>query len=209
MFKDRADAGKKLAKKLENYKNNEKAIVATIPRGGVATGFEVAKYLNLPLDVVVTKKIGAPGNPEYAIGSINRHGDILVDEDAVLMTGASQEYLEEQSKILKQKVEEKLKMLKGDKPVTSFKDKVVILVDDGIATGYTALAAAKFLKDEGAKKVVMAMPVVPADNIDKFKDKVDEFIYLESPVMFASVGQFYQDFTQVEDEEAKELLAKV
>ena len=206
MFINRADAGIKLAQKLKDFKNNPDAIVIAIPRGGVATGYEVAKELNLPLDVVVTKKIGAPGNPEYAIGSVNRHGDVLINEEVASSMGIDQAWLDTEAKKLQEAIQTKLNMLKNGETPVNLKDKIVILVDDGIATGYTALAAAKFIKDEGAKKVIMAMPVVPADNIDKFENAVDEFLYLEAPQFFMAVGQFYGDFNQVEDEEAKELL---
>ncbi|MBU0731673.1 phosphoribosyltransferase [Patescibacteria group bacterium] len=206
MFKDRADAGKQLVKKLEKYKDNPEVIVIAIPRGGVATGFEVAKALHLPLDVVVTKKIGAPSNPEYAIGSVNRHGDVFFNEEVASTMGIDQAWLDAESNKLQIAIQAKLNMLKAGEPPVDLKNKIVILVDDGIATGYTALAAAKFIKDEGAKKVIMAMPVVPADNIHKFDDAVDEFIYLNAPQLFMAVGQFYDDFQQVEDAEAKELL---
>jgi len=202
MFKNRKDAGQKLAEKLEKYQKIKNGVVVAIPRGGVVTGYEISKKLSLPLEVVVTKKIGAPGNPEYAIGSINRHGDIFINEQLNI----SKDYIDQESIKLKQQIKKKLKKLKGNDQQMDFKDKIVILTDDGIATGYTMLAAIKFIKSEKPKKIILAIPVVPADNVDKFRGLVDEFIYLEIPVLFAAVGQFYEQFGQTTDEEAKELL---
>ena len=202
MFKNRKDAGQKLAEKREKYQKIKNGVVVAIPRGGVVTGYEISKKLSLPLEVVVTKKIGAPGNPEYAIGSINRHGDIFINEQLNI----SKDYIDQESIKLKQQIKKKLKKLKGNDQQMDFKDKIVILTDDGIATGYTMLAAIKFIKSEKPKKIILAIPVVPADNVDKFRGLVDEFIYLEIPVLFAAVGQFYEQFGQTTDEEAKELL---
>lgn len=209
IFKDRHDAGQQLAKNLIKYKNDPSAIVLAIPRGGVVIGYEIAKKLNLPLDIIVTKKIGAPDNPEYAIGSVNMDGDVLVDEAAVKMYNISDDYLKQQSEILKSAIKKKLISLKGTDKLPDLADKTVLLVDDGIATGYTMKAAITFLKRKTIKKLVVAVPVAPPDTITKLEGEIDEVICLYSPIFFGAVGAFYEDFSQTEDEECKKYLAKI
>lgn len=209
MFKDRHDAGKKLAQKLKKYKDIKDGIVLAIPRGGVVTGYEISKELNLPLDIVVTKKIGAPGNPEFAIGSVNMDGDVLVDQEVVKMYGVPQSYLDQQAEILKKAINEKLISLRETDQLPEFKGKIIILVDDGIATGYTMKAAITYLKRKQVKKLIVVIPVGPPDTVKELETLVDEVICLYTPAFFGAVGAFYQDFSQTEDEECKKLLAEL
>lgn len=204
-FKDRNDAGKQLAKKLKKYKDSKNTIVIALPRGGVVNAYEVAHDLNLNLDIIVSKKISSPYNKEYAIGAINADGDVLLNP----LEEVDQTYIETQKKEILNKIKEKEKKLRGNKAPLNLKDKTVILIDDGIATGYTVKAAIKYLKKRNVKKIILAVPVCPKDTVKEFSKLVDEFICLYSPLFFGAIGSFYENFQQVSDEEAKLYLEKI
>lgn len=204
MFQDRVEAGQKLAKSLEKYKDQEDTVILAIPRGGVVLGFEVAKSLNLPLDIVVVRKIGYPGNPEFAAGAVDQDGKILKNPEAGVQDG----YLKEEAEKEKKEIERRIKEYRGSKEELDFKGKTMILVDDGIATGLTTLKAVDFVKSRGAKKVILATPVIARDTAERIKREVDELIFLEVPELFFAISQFYDFFPQVEDQEVKEILAK-
>lgn len=206
IFNDRVHGGKQLAKKLTKYKDKKNTIILAIPRGGVVTGYELAQELNLPLDIVVTKKIGAPGHEEYAIGSVNMDGDVMLNNEAVSQMNIPSSYIKERSEELKTAVADKLKRLRGHRKPLNLKGKTVILTDDGIATGYTVRAAIEYLKHRSVKKIILAVPVAPHDTAAKMKEMVDEFVVLEAPVMFYAVGQFYEDFSETTDEDCQTLL---
>ena len=205
IFTNRFDAAKELAKKLQKYKNNKNAIILAIPRGGVQTGYILAKELNLKLDIVLTKKIGYPGNAEYAIGSVSLKSKFINEKHKDI----SHDYIESEVKRIRKILKERYKKYLGDKKPTSLKNKIVIITDDGVATGSTILAAIELIKREEPKKIIVAVPVGPADTIKQLKKKADEVICLLIPEMFYAIGQFYQEFTQVEDEEAIRLLKEV
>lgn len=206
MFRDRVDAGRKLAEALERYRGAKDAIVIALPRGGVVVGAEVATALDLPLDIVVPRKIGAPGNPEYAIGAITESGDPAWDQQAVSLTDASEEYLA--ATVAKERAEAQRRLMtyRGDRPPRDVKGKTVLLVDDGIATGATMRAAIQTLRSEGARRIVLAVPVAAADSIAALRSEVDDIVVLHAPQWFGAVGAFYDTFEQTTDDEVTALL---
>lgn len=206
LFQNRTEAGQLLAEKLKHLKG-EDVVVLAIPRGGVVVGAEIAKALSCPLDIIVTKKIGAPGNPELAIGAVGPWGVRVVDRALATRTGADEEYVDQKTKQLNNEITMKEKRLRGERKPFEIKGKIVILTDDGIATGATAEAAIEVIKIQEPKKLVVAIPVAPPESVKKLKSLVDEVICISTPALFWAVGQFYQEFEQVEDEEVVQLLA--
>lgn len=207
IFLDRRGAGQKLAEALAKYRGKKEGIILAIPRGGVVVGVEMAKELALPLDVVVTKKISAPGNPEFAIGAVGPDGQAHINEKIVAVYKISSEYLDRVSRETVRIVKEKIKNLRGERPYPDLSDKTVILTDDGLATGQTMLAAIEWVKGKNPAKIVVAVPVAPSDTAACVKGLVDEFICLHTTSDFSTVGQFYIDFEQITDKEVKTLLA--
>ena len=203
MFKSRAQAGQLLTEKLKHFKGRD-IIVLAIPRGGVVIGAEIAKVLDCPLDIIVTKKIGAPGNPELAVGAMNSGGEVVWDDNLLSRLSLSKSNLVSQVKRAKLKVQIYKRKFKIKEK--NLKNKTVILTDDGIATGATAEAAIKVIKAQKPKKLILAVPVTPSDTIKKLESLVDEFICLSSPAIFWAVGQFYQEFEQVEDNQVIRIL---
>jgi len=204
IFKDRKEAGKLLSEKLINYKSDSGAIVLGIPRGGVEVAYEVAQKLNLPLDILEVKKIGYPGNPEFAIGAAGIDSFHL-NEESVKSYNISEDYIKREVERKQAEIKEAYKLLRGEKPLADLKDKTVILIDDGAATGATMVMAAKIAKGQ-AKKVVVALPVSAPDAVEKIKRASDEVICLMAPPDLAAVGEFYENFNQVENEQVKEYL---
>lgn len=206
MFKDRYDAAEQLAEELKKYKDSKNAIIVAIPRGALEIGNPLAKKLNLPLDIVLTKKIGAPGNPEYAIGAAS------LDSYFVNPNYESEEYedyIKDELKKIRETIKERSQKYRKDMPPLNIENKIVIIVDDGVATGNTILAAIELIKKQNPKKIVVAIPVGPKDTINKIKEKVDDVVCPLTPEHFYAIGAFYQMFPQVEDEEAIRLLQEV
>ena len=205
MFTDRNEASNLLANKLEKYENSD-AVILAIPRGGVPMGFIISESLNLPLEVVLSKKIGHPYHKEYAIGAVTLKSRILSD----VATGISAEYIEAETKRIRELLQKRYKEYYGNKKPLQLKDKTLIIIDDGIATGNTILSTIKMLHDEKPKKIVVAIPVAPPNTIIKLKNSpfIDEVICLLTPNNFQAVGQFYKNFDQVDDTEVKQLLKK-
>mgnify|MGYP001613979183 CR=1 FL=1 len=200
LFRNRIEAGKKLAEKLANYKNKKNVIVLGIPRGGVEVAFSVAKALKAPLSVVVTKKIGHPFNPELAIGAVSPD-NYTIDEDYK----DKESYAKKTIKELNAEIKKRYKLYtKGKLP--QLKNKIAIVVDDGLATGYTMLAAIKYVKSKSPKKIIVAVPVAAHDSYERVKAVSNEVICLHVPVFFNAVGSFYQEFEQLNDEEVKHYL---
>ena len=204
MFKDRTEAGQILAKALAQYKGKD-AVVCALPRGGVGIGYEVAKFLQAPLDIVVTRKIAHPENPEYAICAVDEKGFRICDSEAARFV--DQEWLERET--LRQ-TEEALRRIevyrKGRKP-EKLSGKTVILVDDGIATGLSMRAAIKRVRRENPKEIIVATPVAPRDTIEELGKEVDQMIALENGRNYlGAVGSYYASFPQVSDDEVIELL---
>ena len=204
-FSNRLDAGKRLASALKDFRGKN-AVVLAIPRGGVVVAYEIAKELNLPLDVIIPRKIGAPDNPELAIGAMTEDGTIIIDKNLVAYLGVPESYIEEESERQKHEIERRLKNYRSSEPYPNLKGKEVIIVDDGIATGSTMKAALASVKNKGAKTVTIAVPVGPPETIRELEKQADRVECLYTPEYFAAIGQFYRDFEQTSDEEVTELL---
>ena len=207
MFKDRADAGKQLAKKLIKYKGKKDAIIFGIPRGGIEIGLHISRILKLPLEAIITKKIGYPGNEEYAIGAVGPGKEYIISDD-VPGSKVSKDYIDEEVERLNELIEKRYKLYKRKK-FPDIKNKTIILVDDGIATGNTAKLSIQLLKKQKPKKIILAVPVAPKDSIKMLEKYADELICLETPLNFFAIGQFYENFTQVSDEQVINYLSKV
>jgi predicted phosphoribosyltransferase len=205
-FTDRTDAGERLAEALRE-RGVEADVVLAVPRGGLPLGRAVADALGAPLDVVVAKKIGAPGNPEYALGAVASDGSVWRNEEALGYTGADEEYFERARREEAESARRKAGRYRGDRPEPDLAGKRVVVVDDGVATGSTMRACLQSVREAGAERVVVAVPVGPPDTIADLEEMVDEVVCLQTPGGFRGVGQFYDRFDQVTDEEAMEYLA--
>ncbi len=206
MFKNRKDAGVKLASALKEFENDPNAIVIALPRGGVVVGKEVAEALHLPLDIITPRKIGAPFNPELAIGAITESGEGIFQEDLIEQLGVTHEYIKQAVEKEKIIAATRLSKYRKNKPPRQLKGKTVIIVDDGIATGSTMFAAIKTIKAEKAQKIIVAVPVSPPDTFRRLQKEVTHAIALATPSAFFAVGQFYDHFDQTTDEEVIALL---
>lgn len=200
MFQDRKEAGKKLAEKLSAYKDSN-CIVIAIPRGGVAIGYELEKSLNAKLDVVVTHKLGFPSDPETAMGAIAPDGSVILDEEGINYMRVSEKELEKLKVRELKEIARRLKIYRGNKEYPKLKDKIVIIADDGAATGLTALAAVRFIKKSHPQKIIFAVPAGPSEVLDRIKKEVDEVVVVEMPYPFFAVGAVYKEFPQVSDKE--------
>jgi predicted phosphoribosyltransferase len=207
MFQDRREAGKALAGELASLKGTPNLIVLAIPRGGVVVGHEIAQVLNAPLDVYITRKIGAPHNPELAIGAVASDGTLLIDHQLARRLAVSQSYIDQESARQTQEISRRLAEYRGKRPSPDLAGKVVILVDDGVATGATTLATIKAIKSQQPLQLILAIPVGPRDSIESLRQEVDQLYCLHAPEVFWAVGAFYNVFDQTSDEEVKALLA--
>ena len=206
IFHDRTEAGRLLGDALAFLKGRKNVVVLAIPRGGVPVGKEVADKIGAPLDLVITRKIGAPGEPELAIGAVSQEGEIITDPELVTMLKISQEYLREQSAIQVEEIRNRMKKYRGDRPYPELAGKTVVIVDDGIATGSTIRAAVKSVKKRNAAEVILAAPVGPPDTVQELSKIVDRVVCLSTPEGFYAIGQFYEEFEQVEDEKVREIM---
>jgi len=206
MFTDREEAGNLLAEKLINFSNHTEAIVVTIPRGGVPVAHAVAKKLNLPLEIVLSKKIGHPFNKEYAIGAATLKNRVLSDS----IPGVSKLYIEDETKRVRNVLKERYEWYYIDKKPQVLKDKIVILVDDGAATGNTLISSIELIQLEEPSSIIVALPVASSSAFKTIKGlpSVENTICLLVPRNFRAVGQFYEDFNQVSDKEVVKLLKK-
>ena len=205
-FKNRSEAGKQLATKLTHYKNTTQSIVLGLPRGGVVTAFEVAQVLNLPLDIVVPRKIGAPDNPELAIGAVTEDGSLLLDKDIVSLFHISKQYLDQAVAEEVKEAQRRLAAYRKKRPPLNLFNKTVIIVDDGVATGLTMLAAIKSVQKKGAAYIVVAIPITSTQALNKIQQLVDEVITLSIPKDFVAISVFYDQFEQTTDEEVMQLM---
>ena len=203
IFADRNDAGRQLAERLAGYKK-ENPVVLAIPRGGVVVAGEIAKALDAPLTLIIPRKIGAPYDPEFAIGAVAEDGSVVLDEDTVSSLGVSAEYIEGEKEAQIEEIKRR-KQAYGAKDI-ELKGRVVILVDDGIATGSTILAAVKSIRKKDPKKIVVAVPVAPQEAVSELKNQVEEVVCLHAPEYFGAVGCFYRDFSQTSDAEVMSIL---
>jgi len=204
-FKDREDAAEKLAKQLLDYRNKSPVVLA-IPRGGVVVAYEVAKELNAPLDLIIPRKIGAPSDPELAIGAVTEDGTTIINQQLVTILGVSTEYVELEKKRQIQEIKRRVSLYRGDAVPQSLEGKTVIIVDDGIATGFTMKAAIHSVRKQKPSSIVVAVPVGPPDTVEEMKKEVDKVICLITHEPFFAIGQFYSDFGQVSDEKVIQLM---
>jgi len=208
MFKDRTAAGKLLAKELGFLKGRRDVVVLAVPRGGVVVAKEVAASLEAELDLVIARKIGAPGNPEYAIGSVTQDGEVIVEKESASALGVTEEYLKREASEQSKEIRARIKNYRAERPYPVLAGKTVVIVDDGLATGYTMMAAILSVKKSGAAGVIVAVPVGPRDTVAKLSLVADEVVCLDSPGAFYAVGEFYEHFDQVDDEAVREALGK-
>jgi len=204
IFKDRVDAAQKLAKKLEWIKK-ENPVILAIPRGGVVTGDVIAKTLGLSLDIIVSRKVGAPYNPELAIGAVAHDGSFFPNSDLINTLGIPKNYLDEKIAEQMEEIKHRLVKFRG-RTDYDLKNKTVVLVDDGIATGATVFVALEWIKKQNPKRVIVAIPVGPRDTIERLL-KMAEVVVLDAPEVFGAVGEFYHSFDQVEDYQVAEIMS--
>jgi len=204
-YRDRVDAARRLAEHLSEYRGQDPLILA-IPRGGVVVGFELARSLGGELDVVTPRKIGAPGNPELAVGAILHDGTRVLNEDVIAMLGVPESYLLEEGERQRLESLRRYRLYRGDRPEPRIRGRTVIVVDDGVATGATMMLALKWAGDRGADPLICAVPVAPPETIPKLMDEADRVVCPLTPPYFMAIGQFYQEFEQLEDEEVIRLL---
>lgn len=202
MFQDRIDAGLALSRQLLHYKDAD-GIVLAIPRGGVPVAYPVAHILHLPLDIILSKKIGHPMHKEYAIGAVSLTGRILSPD-----TQVPQQYIDEETMLIRKNLQEMYHRYRGDAKPTDVAGKIVILIDDGVATGHTMLSTVEMIRNELPKKVVVAVPVASSQAALQLEQAADEFVSVLIPEYFRSVGEFYEVFTQVSDEEVISYLTR-
>lgn len=205
MFHDRHDAAVRLAGKLRGYRGRRDALILAIPRGGLPIGAVLARELGLRLDVILTKKIGHPYNPEFAIGAVSLAGE-SIDEGLAAREGIPADWIAAETARIRESLRERYRRYHGAGAPASVRGKTVILTDDGAATGRTMLAALDLLRREGAAKLVAAVPVAPPETVALLETRADEVVCLEVPSSFMAIGESYDDFTQVSDGEAAEIL---
>jgi putative phosphoribosyl transferase len=206
IFRDRGHAGLSLAKELNAYRGDPNAVILALPRGGVAVGYEISRTLHLPLDVFITRKVGTPDNPEYAIGAVSETGAIYLNPEAVDAFNLSHDDLEGLIQAQRREIARRQALYRQGRRVPVLADRTVILVDDGIATGSTFFATIEAVRELSPRRLIAAIPVGPRETLSRVKSLVDELIVLEVPDHFSAVGEAYEDFTQVEDEQVVALL---
>jgi putative phosphoribosyl transferase len=204
-FNDRDEAGTLLVERLRGS-DTEKPLVLAIPRGGIEVGAAIARGLGCDLDVVLSRKLRAPHQPELAIGAVSESGAVYLNRFATAMTDAGQAYVEAERKKQLEEIDRRRKMFRAVRPQADVRGRTVILTDDGIATGATMIAALKTVRAAGAKQVIVAVPVGAPDRIDALRPLCDRVECLLEPAEFWAVGQFYRHFEQVSDERVVELL---
>ncbi len=207
VFENRAEAARALAKRLEHLRKEDPIILA-IPRGGAVTGDIVATALGVKLDLVVPRKLGAPMQPELAIGAVMHNGSHVLNEEIVALLRVSREYINKEIAAQTREIERRLTIFRGGKEYPELKDRIVILVDDGIATGATMFAAVEWVRKQKPRKLVVAIPVGPAETVERLRLAADEVVVLMAPLLFGAVGEFYRDFGQVSDDEVVAIMRK-
>jgi len=208
LFKDRTDAGRKLAQRLIHYAGRRNVIVLALPRGGVPVGNEVAKALDVPLDIFLVRKLGSPGQEELAMGAIASGGIRVLNEDVVKLLVIRQDEIERVAAREQQELARREHVYRGDRPMPVLRDQTIILVDDGLATGTTMRAAVVAIRSQRPERIVVAVPTAPRETCQKFENEVDEIICATTPEHFRALGEWYEDFRQTTDEEVRSLLGK-
>jgi len=207
LFSDRSEAGGRLAARLEIYRDREPLILA-VPRGGVAVAGPIREAIGGELDLIITRKIGAPHQRELAIGATSGDGFVMLNDELISRIGIFPDYVKKAAAKEQAEIARRLKLYRGDRPLPKIEGRLVIVVDDGVATGYTMLAALRSLREQKPAELALAVPVGPPETFERLKKEVEALVYLEAPVDFAAVGQFYSSFDQVSDDEVITLLQK-
>jgi putative phosphoribosyl transferase len=205
-FRDRTEAGKLLAKQLTAYINKHDVLVLALPRGGVPVAFEVASALHAPLDVIVVRKLGVPGQEELAMGAIATGGVRILNENVVQFLDIPNEVIDKIAANEQQELERREHLYRGDRPAYAVRSRTIILVDDGIATGATMHAAVAALKQRHPAHIIIAVPTAATSTCDEFAAEVDELVCVLRPEPFIAVGYWYRQFSQTSDEEVRRLL---
>jgi putative phosphoribosyl transferase len=208
VFRDREEAGRKLAEQLHVYANRKDVIVLGIPRGGVPVAFEVAKALHAPLDIFLSRKLGVPGQEELAFGAIATGGTRVLDREIIEAAGISEKQIGQITAKVEKELERRANLYRGARPSLKVEGLTVLLVDDGIATGSSMRAAIDALRQMKPARLVVAAPVAPLSTCNRLKREVDELVCVHTPEEFYAIGQFYEDFSQTADEEVAELLRR-
>ena len=206
LFVDRAGAGRQLATLLGEYRQRTNVVVLALPRGGVPVGFEIAQSLGAPLDVLVVRKLGAPGQPELALGAI-ASGGILVINEGALRWFRDSPALEAEVAAERAELHRRERAYRDNRPAQPVKDRTVILADDGAATGSSMQAAVRAVRKLGAREIIVALPVASDSACDKLREEADQVVCIRIPASFAAVGQWYENFDQTSDDEVRDLLA--
>lgn len=207
-FRDREQAGRILADRLKHYANRTDVIVLALPRGGLPVGVEVAAALRAPIDVFVVRKLGAPGQPELAMGAIASGGVRVLNDDVVQSLNVTNDAIDRVAQAEQHELERRERLYRGDRAFPRLTDQVVILVDDGLATGSTMRAAVRAVRHHRPSRVVVGVPTGAAETCEEFRNEVDEIVCVIAPEGFQAVGVWYEEFPQVSDEEVRELLAR-
>lgn len=205
-FRDRRDAGKRLAMKLAGYRGKRHILVLALPRGGVPIGYEIARLLGAYLDCFIVRKIGAPGNSELAIGAIASGGTRILNEPLIAELGIPRQFIDKASQIEAAELDRREDLYRRGREFLKIENKTIILVDDGLATGASMTAAIIAIKNQRPKKLIVAVPVAAPETLSEIGKRVDEAICLQAPDPFWSVGSWYADFTQTSDQEVQFLL---
>ncbi|BBA35364.1 phosphoribosyltransferase [Methylocaldum marinum] len=208
LFDDRTDAGRQLAQALGAYAGRSDLLVLALPRGGVPVAYEVARALNAPLDLLIVRKLGTPGNPELAMGAIASGGASVLNPDVVSIYRISDETIERVAANERQELARRERLYRGDRPYPEMENRCIIVVDDGIATGATMRAGLAALRRLNPACIVVAVPLAPSDTVERLRSEVDEVVCLTTPEPFFAVGQGYRDFSQTTDDDVREILAQ-
>jgi putative phosphoribosyl transferase len=206
MFKNREEAGELLAAELVAFRDDPAAILFGLPRGGLVVAYQLSRALHLPLNVLITRKIGAPGNPEYALGAVGETGAVHWNREALFGLTLSEQELASAVRAQEKEVARRIALYRKGRPFPDLRDRTVILVDDGLATGATFFAAVATARQGNPRRVIGAVPVGPRETVQEARSLVDQFIVLRVPEPFHAVGNFYRDFEQVEDREVLQYL---
>ena len=206
MFKNREEAGELLAQELIQFRKDPSAILLALPRGGVAVAYQLSLALHLALDVLITRKIGAPGNPEYALGAVSETGAVYWNREALLGLSPTERQLSAAVQAQQKEVTRRVALYRQGRPFPDLNDRTVILVDDGLATGATFFASVATARQGNSRRVIGAIPVGPRSTVEEARKLVDQLIVLRVPDPFYAVGNFYRDFEQVEDREVLQYL---
>jgi putative phosphoribosyl transferase len=205
---NRAAAGQALGRRLKHYTGRDDVIVLALPRGGAPVGFEVAQSLGAPLDLMLVRKLGTPGQPELAMGAIASGGVSVLNQDIIRALDITEKTIENVTHREQAELERRQQAYRGDRPLPAINKRCVILVDDGVATGATMRAAIGALRKQHPERIVVAVPVAPPDTVAQLRIEADEVVCLATPEPFMSIGRWYRDFSQLDDDDVRELLSR-